>query len=161
MILTEYEAMPNVLFKDTEATLLTFYRVMSVDNSSKIMITPVFILLISAALTCQASTQKVLVLLDDPLIRSTHSLYFSDLTSRGYDIFFKSASDRKLQLKDWDEWLYEKLIIFAPSATGERTLHHGISRWLHRRFDGRDGPTGRASFASFYSCLQQSTHLNS
>ncbi len=95
---------------------------MGIDGRSRTMIRPVLFLLLAAALTCRASEQKVLVLLDDPLIRSTHSLFFSDLSSRGYEISFKSASDRKLQLKDWDEWLYQKVIVFAPSATGKEDV---------------------------------------
>ncbi len=82
------------------------------------MMFPVLLLLLSTAFTCQASSQKVLVLLDDLKTRSTHSLYFNDLISRGYEISFKSASDKKLQLKDWDEWLYDKIVLLAPTATG-------------------------------------------
>lgn len=79
---------------------------------------PLLLLLLSTVFTCQASSQKVLVLLDDSKIRSTHSLYFNDVISRGYEISFQTASNRKLQLKDWDEWLYDKIILFAPTATG-------------------------------------------
>lgn len=82
------------------------------------MMLPILLLLLTTAFTCQASSQSVLVLLDDPKIRSTHSMYFNDLISRGHEISFKSASDKKLQLKDWDEWLYDKIVIFAPTATG-------------------------------------------
>lgn len=79
---------------------------------------PVLLLLLSTAFTCQASSEKLLVLVDDLKVRSTHSIYFSDLISRGYEISFKSVNDKKLQLKDWDEWLYDKVILFAPTATG-------------------------------------------
>lgn len=82
------------------------------------MMFPVLLLLLSTVLPCQASSQKVLVLLDDLKTRSTHSLYFNDLISKGCEISFKSASDKKLQLKDWDEWLYDKIVLFAPTATG-------------------------------------------
>ena len=135
---------------------------MSVDGCSRIMITPVFILLICAVLTFQASAQKVLVLVDDPLLRSTHSLYFSDLTSRGYDIAFKSASDRKLQLKDWDDWLYDKIVIFAPSATGVNRFHAIACRDCFNRLmvvmlvlDGHLFLLSRLTFRGHFRCLYE------
>lgn len=75
-----------------------------------------------AALCSCASAAKVLVLYDDPLVRSTHSRYFAGLQSQGHTVTVKSATDGSLKLKDWDDWMYEKLILFAPSATGGRRL---------------------------------------
>ena len=83
-------------------------------------------LLAGSAIAVQTAGKSVLVLVDDPLIRHTHSLYFADLASRGYELTFRAAGDKKLQLRDWDEWLYDKLVIFAPSATGAcfGLIHH-------------------------------------
>jgi hypothetical protein len=80
-----------------------------------------FLFAICVVLT-QAASDKVLVLLDDPLVLNTHSQYFSDLIHRGYDLSFRSASDKKLHVKDWDEWLYDKLILFAPTAEGKSSV---------------------------------------
>ncbi len=76
------------------------------------------VLLLAAICSC-ASASKILVLYDDPLIRSTHSRFLSGLQSHGHIVTFKSVTDSRLKLRDWDEWLYEKLIIFAPSAAGK------------------------------------------
>ena len=76
------------------------------------------ILLLAALCSCAAAS-KVLVLYDDPLIRSTHSRFLSGLHSQGHTVTIKSVTDGSLKLRDWDEWLYEKLIIFAPGAAGE------------------------------------------
>ena len=78
----------------------------------------IVLLLLSAFIPAHASNERVLVLVDDPFIRHTHSVYFGDLTSRGYSLTFRAAADKKLQLRDWDEWMFEKLIIFAPTVTG-------------------------------------------
>ena len=76
-------------------------------------------MILLAALCSCASASKVLVLYDDPLIRSTHSRFLSGLHSQGHTVTIKSVTDGSLKLRDWDEWLYEKLIIFAPGAAGE------------------------------------------
>jgi oligosaccharyltransferase complex subunit beta len=80
------------------------------------------LLLCGTAVASQEFSQNALVLLDDPLTRHTHSIYFSDLASRGFNLNYKAVGDRNLQLRDWDDWLYDHLIIFAPSATGERMI---------------------------------------
>ena len=76
------------------------------------------LLLVSTAVCTHAFSDSVLVLVDDPFIRHTHSLYFGDLASRGYSLTFRAAGDKKLQLRDWDQWMYDKIIIFAPTAAG-------------------------------------------
>lgn len=77
------------------------------------------LLLLLLALVCTCtSAANVLVLYDDPLIRSTHSKYLDGLQSQGHTVTIRSVTDSSIKLKDWDDWRYEKLIIFAPSATG-------------------------------------------
>ena len=71
--------------------------------------------------TC-TSAADVLVVYDDPLIRSTHSKYLDELQSQGHTVTIKSVTDSSIKLKDWDDWKYEKLVIFAPSATGGRSV---------------------------------------
>lgn len=116
-----------------------------VVDSCRIMTFPIFLLLLSAAFVRQGMAEKALVILDDPLIQGTHSLYFGDLISRGYEISFKSASDRKLQLKDWDEWLFDKIILFAPSASG-RQICSGRRVCGKLRHFWRDGTAAHLSF---------------
>ena len=80
-------------------------------------------LAVLAALCCKALAAKVLVLQDDPLIRSTHSRYFRELQSQGHTITIKSVTDSNLKLKDWDDWMYDKLVMFTPSVTGREGTH--------------------------------------
>ena len=61
---------------------------------------------------------KVLVLLEDLAIRNTHSEYFQSLIEAGNSLDFRLAESKGLRLREWDDWLYAKLIIFAPSVAG-------------------------------------------
>jgi len=55
-------------------------------------------------------------LLDDLALQSSHSLFFDSLSSRGYALDFKLADDPKIGLKRYGQYLYDGLILFAPSA---------------------------------------------
>ena len=66
---------------------------------------------------------KVLVLLENLAIRNTHSEYFQSLTEAGNSLDFRLAESKGLRLREWDDWLYDKLIIFAPSVTGAWRPH--------------------------------------
>ncbi|CAO2815088.1 unnamed protein product [Amaranthus hypochondriacus] len=60
------------------------------------------------------SNRQILVLLDDFAIKSSHSIFFSSLISRGYHLDFKLADDPKIALQRYGQFLYDGLIIFAP-----------------------------------------------
>ncbi|XP_022744954.1 dolichyl-diphosphooligosaccharide--protein glycosyltransferase 48 kDa subunit-like isoform X2 [Durio zibethinus] len=60
--------------------------------------------------------RRVLVLLDDFAIKSSHSLYFNSLKSRGFDLDFKLADDPKIALQRYGQYLYDALILFCPST---------------------------------------------
>lgn len=68
--------------------------------------------------------RRVLVLLDDTAVKSTHSLFFSSLTDRGYQITYSAANAQDLTIKDWDNYLYDKVIVFASSTSG---VYHSAS----------------------------------
>ena len=62
--------------------------------------------------------KRVIVLLDDTALKSTHSLFFSSLTARGYQLTYSAANAPDLSIKDWDNYLYDKVIVFASSTSG-------------------------------------------
>ncbi len=62
--------------------------------------------------------KRVLVLLDDTALKSTHSLFFSSLTARGYQLTYSAANAPDLSIKDWDNYLFDKVIVFASSTSG-------------------------------------------
>ncbi|KAK7257924.1 hypothetical protein RIF29_32254 [Crotalaria pallida] len=62
------------------------------------------------------SDRRVLVLLDDFALKSSHSLFFNSLLSRGFDLDFKLADDPKISLQRYGHYLYDALILFCPSV---------------------------------------------
>ncbi|KAK9840322.1 hypothetical protein WJX74_007586 [Apatococcus lobatus] len=64
----------------------------------------------------QAQKSDVLVILEDQQLKSTHSIFFGHLRQLGYQLDYRSADDKKLQLRDWDSWLYDKVICFAAAV---------------------------------------------
>ncbi|KAF7840919.1 dolichyl-diphosphooligosaccharide--protein glycosyltransferase 48 kDa subunit [Senna tora] len=61
------------------------------------------------------SDRRVLVLLDDFAIKSSHSSFFKPLQSRGFDLDFKLADDPKISLQRYGQYLYDALILFCPT----------------------------------------------
>ena len=75
------------------------------------------LLALLCAVQCKPSTpKKTLVLLENLYIRDTHSIFFDDLKARGYQLTFKLADDPNLALSKYGEYLYDHLVIFAPSV---------------------------------------------
>jgi oligosaccharyltransferase complex subunit beta len=66
--------------------------------------------------TASVNEQRVLVLVDTLNIRETHSVFFKSLQQRGFTLTIKSADDASLALIKFGEFLYDHLIIFAPSV---------------------------------------------
>lgn len=93
--------------------------------------------LLLTAIATALSARSTLVLLDNQAIKETHSIFFKSLqgtpfrllylrsnvfslkktiADRGYSLTFKVADDSSLLLSKYGEYLYENLIIFAPSV---------------------------------------------
>lgn len=60
--------------------------------------------------------RRLLVLLDDLAVRSSHSAFFGSLQARGFDLDFRLADDPKLSLYRYGQYLYDGLVLFAPST---------------------------------------------
>lgn len=75
-----------------------------------------FIMAVVSMSVATKSGKKTLVLLENLSIKDTHSIFFDDLTSRGFQLVFKMADDSSLALSKYGEYLYDHLIIFAPSV---------------------------------------------
>ncbi|GMP48249.1 hypothetical protein CsSME_00015667 [Camellia sinensis var. sinensis] len=60
--------------------------------------------------------RRILVLLDDLAIRSSHSIFLNSLQSRGFDLDFKLADDPKISLHRYGQYLYDGLILFSPTV---------------------------------------------
>ncbi|XP_042495714.1 dolichyl-diphosphooligosaccharide--protein glycosyltransferase 48 kDa subunit-like [Macadamia integrifolia] len=59
--------------------------------------------------------RRILVLLDDFAIKSSHSIFFKSLQTRGFELDFKLADDPKLSLQRYGQYLYGGLILFSPT----------------------------------------------
>ncbi|XP_016404745.1 dolichyl-diphosphooligosaccharide--protein glycosyltransferase 48 kDa subunit-like [Sinocyclocheilus rhinocerous] len=75
-----------------------------------------FVLSVALMLQAVLGDGKTLVLLDNPNIRDTHSIFFRSLADRGFDLTFKTADDPGLSLIKYGQFLYDHLIIFSPSV---------------------------------------------
>ncbi|KAL8231703.1 hypothetical protein R6Q57_001481 [Mikania cordata] len=78
-----------------------------------------FLLLI--ALSHSFSTEnptdrRILVLLDDSALKSSHSIFFSSLQERGFQLDFKLSDDPKISLQRYGQHLYDGLILFSPAT---------------------------------------------
>ncbi|KAF4393239.1 hypothetical protein G4B88_001973 [Cannabis sativa] len=62
------------------------------------------------------TARRLLVLLDDFSLKSTHSIFFNSLKSRGFELEFKLADDPKLALQRYGQYLYDGLVLFSPST---------------------------------------------
>ncbi|XVF15701.1 hypothetical protein REPUB_Repub09cG0178200 [Reevesia pubescens] len=60
--------------------------------------------------------RRVLVLLDDFSLKSSHSIFFNSLKSRYFNLEFKLAEDPSLSLQRYGQYLYDALILFSPST---------------------------------------------
>lgn len=70
-----------------------------------------------AAFTEESPTdRRVLVLLDDLAIKSSHSIFFKSLETRGFDLDYKLAADPKLALQRYGKYLYDAVVLFAPTT---------------------------------------------
>jgi oligosaccharyltransferase complex subunit beta len=67
-------------------------------------------------LAAAAENKRVLVLLENLTVKETHSIYFKTLAGAGFDLTFKVADDANLGLKKYGEYLFEHLIVFAPTV---------------------------------------------
>ncbi|PNT41476.1 hypothetical protein POPTR_004G157900v4 [Populus trichocarpa] len=79
-----------------------------------LLVTLVLILSLSFS-TYSPTDRRLLVLLDDLSLKSSHSIFFNSIKSRGFNLDFKLADDPKLALQRYDQYLYDGLILFSPS----------------------------------------------
>jgi len=91
-------------------------------NRYNISILAIILLAIFAIVQSNSSSdapggKKVLAVLENSGIKSSHSIFFNSLEEKGYTIDYVGHEDRNIKFKKYGEWLYDNLIIFAPSAS--------------------------------------------
>jgi oligosaccharyltransferase complex subunit beta len=83
---------------------------------------PLLLVLLQAAVLCShvanaAENRRVLALIGSSSIKESHSQFFSSLQEAGFSVDIKTVKDKDLKLKNYDTFLYDSLIVFAPKAT--------------------------------------------
>ena len=63
--------------------------------------------------------RRILVVLDDIGLKSSHSIFFKSLQTRGSELDFKLADDPKISLQRYGQYLYDGLILFSPTTERE------------------------------------------
>jgi oligosaccharyltransferase complex subunit beta len=74
------------------------------------------LLLAFASLNVCLAQKRILLLIDNNNIEKTHSIFLKSLQDRGYTLTAKKADDASLALIKFGEFLYDHVIIFAPSV---------------------------------------------
>lgn len=71
----------------------------------------------SAPLVASANEGRVLVLLDSLNMQETHRKFLQLIHERGYNWTVATTDAKSVALKDWDEWLFDKLVILGGSKS--------------------------------------------
>lgn len=74
------------------------------------------VLLASALLGSALAEKRVLALLENLAVKETHSIFFRLLADRGFQLTFKVADDASISLKKYGEFLYDHIVVFAPTV---------------------------------------------
>jgi len=64
---------------------------------------------------CKAE-KRVLVLLENLAIKETHSIFFKNMLEDHFDLTFKVADDASLNIKKYGQFLYDHIVVFAPTV---------------------------------------------
>eukprot|EP00878_Enallax_costatus_P006352 GHUV01006660.1.p1 GENE.GHUV01006660.1~~GHUV01006660.1.p1 ORF type:complete len:262 (+),score=62.04 GHUV01006660.1:98-883(+) len=73
--------------------------------------------LLAAAIPATLAQNNVLVLIGSSSVKDTHSQFFDDLRAASFNVDIKSVKDKSLKLKEYDTFLYDSLVLFAPKAS--------------------------------------------
>jgi hypothetical protein len=66
----------------------------------------------------RANGKRVLALIGSTDVKASHSKFLKGLSDAGLEVDVKLAKDAELNLRDYDEWHYDHLLLLAPTATG-------------------------------------------
>lgn len=87
------------------------------DHQMRKFAVAALLLLVGSSICLQAAAEKkVLVLYGQSSIPETHGQFLKGLEAKGLTVDLKSVKDSGLKLKDYDTWLYDALVLFAPKA---------------------------------------------
>ena len=88
-----------------------------------------FSLLSKGSLSLSQEKQKVLALFDVDKSPSDYSLFLEDVEALGFLVEQKTVTDADLHLRNWDDFIYDKLIIIS-SGNKREYLHCQSNRCI-------------------------------
>ena len=98
---------------------------------------------------------RVLALLPHPSQRfSRFSHLLSSIEARGYEVVARGADDPGLRLREWDSWLWDKVVVI-PEEKGEDEVRGGGEREKGEREEKRDEGIDVAIVFSAIECLRR------
>lgn len=69
---------------------------------------------------CRAETARhVLALFDDASASKEYSQFLKNIEELGYSVSVRDATAGDLHLRSWDNWQYDRLIIFSSGTKGQ------------------------------------------
>jgi Oligosaccharyltransferase 48 kDa subunit beta len=74
-------------------------------------------LLASCIAPASATKEKVLVLLDSLEMQETHSKFLQNINPKAFDVTIGTMDTKSINLKEWDSWLYDKLVILGGATS--------------------------------------------
>ena len=74
------------------------------------------LILVSALIGSSLAERRVLALLENLAVKETHSTFFKLLTDQGFQLTFKVADDATISLKKYGEYLFDHIVVFAPTV---------------------------------------------
>lgn len=109
---------------------------------------------VAAIAAAEQQQKRVLMLLNDQALEGSLQTFVKSLRARGYAVDTKAISDSSLQLKNWDDWLYDKLVIFG-SNKGMRSAGTTVASAGGAGYVGRAGGRGQrlAYLLAHSTCL--------
>ncbi|GMH41291.1 hypothetical protein BSKO_09201 [Bryopsis sp. KO-2023] len=115
----------------------------------------IFALSFATAISGAESGNRVLAILEDEALKVSHKEFLSSVVEAGFEVTTGLSRDGSLRLKEWDEWLFDHLIILAPRAI-EFSRAFGVKDVLEFVDSGRNVLfTGDVGFSSKIGELAQ------
>eukprot|EP01102_Stenamoeba_stenopodia_P003074 TRINITY_DN129_c0_g1_i5.p1 TRINITY_DN129_c0_g1~~TRINITY_DN129_c0_g1_i5.p1 ORF type:complete len:445 (+),score=125.86 TRINITY_DN129_c0_g1_i5:147-1481(+) len=85
-------------------------------NSLVVLLVVIGLVALTQGSSAPPSGKRTLVLVQSNDIKVTHSTFFKSLEAQGYKLTYSNADSDSIKLHKYGDYLYDNLIIFAPSV---------------------------------------------
>ncbi|KAL4481436.1 hypothetical protein ABPG74_007525 [Tetrahymena malaccensis] len=88
---------------------------MNIKVSRNIFLAAILVCLFAGSYCESLLKNKVIVVVDSSSYQHTHSTFFNDLRSKGYDLDFRALNSATIKLLTYGEYNYDQMIVIASS----------------------------------------------